>query len=518
MLFCSLGALSTVGARRLSRQSCRDAARRAVEALELPTLPTGARVTLCHKGVAIEGEGTVTETTPGGLRCHVRWAPHLDTHFVYTPRTGGTRRRVKRCPVHGWPRGSLVAVQAAAVTRRAAVAADALTGHWRGTWHEDGATSPRIFPMALELAPEPPAGASPRGTVRLRSPPGMSSARGAVAATVCTATGRVVMEIGGAVAVQGQGRGRHRDDPDVYFNGELDVDAGTDALTMTGTWLAVDGTAGNMALERVAALGAPVPGIPVFSLGGGAGGGISLDWRASQPISSGESSGGGGRDDVEMVAVGVPANPPIFTAIAATPVAPAAPTTPAASPTPTPAAGRYLRNIPTFNSTNHSSFAISILANATTTTVIDPSLCLKPCQPMTHTISIQWEAADGTAVQWEAANCRPMESRGWKPSSNGKPRMEPPSNGKPPPPNETPTHPYSTAPAALGTPHMGGRELGHIHSRASEHGRNWCWRRRRQWRRRWRRRRREYYTCRVAFKVTRRRHHSRPCESSSWWP
>ena len=75
--------------------------------------------------------------------------------------TGGPRKRVKRRPVNGWPRSSLVAVDVAAIARRAAVAADALPGHWRGAWVEDGgggaasassSSSPRIFSVALELA------------------------------------------------------------------------------------------------------------------------------------------------------------------------------------------------------------------------------------------------------------------------------------------------------------------------------------------------------------------------------
>jgi hypothetical protein len=116
--------------------------------------------------VDIEGEGTVVETTPDGLRCHVRWAPHLDDHFVYKPDTGGPRKRVKRKPVNGWPRGSLVAIDVAAITRRAAVAADTLPGHWRGAWLEDGTgASPRVFSAALELAEAP--GASSAGSALL---------------------------------------------------------------------------------------------------------------------------------------------------------------------------------------------------------------------------------------------------------------------------------------------------------------------------------------------------------------
>lgn len=94
----------------------------------------------------------------------------------------------------------------------------------------------------------------------------------------------MVMEIGGSV-----GRGQRRDDPDVYFNGELGMEGGTNTPTMEGTWLAVDGTAGTMMLERIADLSVPVAGIPVS---------------------------GGGSGNIEMVAVGVPAHPPATTAMA----------------------------------------------------------------------------------------------------------------------------------------------------------------------------------------------------------
>ena len=66
---------------------------------------------------------------------------------------------------------------------------------------------------------------SSAGTVKLRTPAGGGSARGAVAATVAVATGRVVMEIGGG---GGDGRrGSRSAEPDVYFSGCLGSEAGT---------------------------------------------------------------------------------------------------------------------------------------------------------------------------------------------------------------------------------------------------------------------------------------------------
>lgn len=50
VLFCALATLSKVGASKLSRRSAQNAAQLAVEALELPRLPEGARVTLRHRG------------------------------------------------------------------------------------------------------------------------------------------------------------------------------------------------------------------------------------------------------------------------------------------------------------------------------------------------------------------------------------------------------------------------------------------------------------------------------------
>ena len=111
----------------------------------------------------------------------------------------------------------------------------------------------------IEEDPGHEAPGSSSGTVRLRTPPRMATARGAAEATVCTATGRVVMEIGGTVGRGGGGNRRRQQEPDVYFNGELIIGGeGGDVsydVVMDGLWLAVDGTAGTMKLERIAALG-----------------------------------------------------------------------------------------------------------------------------------------------------------------------------------------------------------------------------------------------------------------------
>lgn len=50
VLFCALATLGKIGASNLSRRSAQNAAQLAVEALELPRLPEGARVTLRHRG------------------------------------------------------------------------------------------------------------------------------------------------------------------------------------------------------------------------------------------------------------------------------------------------------------------------------------------------------------------------------------------------------------------------------------------------------------------------------------
>lgn len=50
LVFCVLGGMSRIGVRRLTKRSADHAAQLAVDALELPPLPEGTRVTLRHKG------------------------------------------------------------------------------------------------------------------------------------------------------------------------------------------------------------------------------------------------------------------------------------------------------------------------------------------------------------------------------------------------------------------------------------------------------------------------------------
>ena len=104
---------------------------------ERAALPDDARVTLRHKGVDVPGQGTVTGTTPDGLRCHVRWDRGVDAAFSYQPLSGGPKRRVKRLATVG--RGSLVAVDTAGLVSNPSTTVPATVSH---LFHDRSTTVP----------------------------------------------------------------------------------------------------------------------------------------------------------------------------------------------------------------------------------------------------------------------------------------------------------------------------------------------------------------------------------------